>query len=182
MGKEMNGFRKMQERLIAEGWFVGWNMPCCQSCAWSEVPYKHEEGPFEGKEVDLSKVLFNHSQDCQIDSDGEDCSSCDGDGMIDNPDYDADDGDTEEYIECDYCGGEGILYGSFDTNELGFEPDTSVEGFACMPPEIAGSSVFCFDGTENGVQNLKDVLQLIEDCGCTINWNGSGDSRIEISW
>ena len=147
-------FSKMQEALRAEGWFVEWNMPCCQSCAWSEVPL----------DADHTKALFNHSQDCQIDSDGEDCPDCDGDGMIDNPDYDPDDGDAEQYIECDHCGGEGILYDSFD--DLDYEPDTSVFGFACMPPEVAGSSTFCFDGSDEGVENFKAVIPLIEASGC----------------
>jgi len=163
-------FSKMQEALRAEGWFVEWNMPCCQSCAWGEVPF----------DVDHTKALFNHSQDCEIDSEGEDCSSCDGDGMIDNPDYDPDDGDAEQYIDCDYCGGEGILYGSFDN--LDYEPDVSVSGFACMPPEVAGSSTFCFDGSDEGVANLKAVLPIIEASGCKVNWNGSGDTRPDISW
>ena len=163
-------FSKMQEALRAEGWFVEWNMPCCQSCAWGEVPF----------DVDHTKALFNHSQDCEIDSEGEDCSSCDGDGMIDNPDYDPDDGDAEQYIDCDYCGGEGILYGSFD--DLDYEPDVSVSGFACMPPEVAGSSTFCFDGSDEGVANLKAVLPIIEASGCKVNWNGSGDTRPDISW
>jgi len=115
-------FAKMQEALRAEGWFVEWNMPCCQSCAWAEVDHD-----------DLSKVLFNHSQDCELDNEGEGCPDCEGDGTIDNPYYDSDEPDedgNDQYIECDYCGGEGILYGSFDTNELGFEPDVSVHGFA----------------------------------------------------
>ena len=166
----MNGFRKMQETLGRQGWFVGWNLPCCQTCAWGEASYLAE---------DTSKVLFNHSQDCEIDSEGEDCSSCDGDGMIDNPDYDPDDGDAEQYIDCDYCGGEGILYGSFD--DLDYEPDVSVSGFACMPPEVAGSSTFCFDGSDEGVENFKAVIPLIEASGCKVNWNGSGDTRPYIS-
>lgn len=58
-------FYKLQERLREEGWYVGWNLPCCQSCAWSELPWKHEEGPFKGEELDFDKVLFNHSQDCE---------------------------------------------------------------------------------------------------------------------
>jgi len=163
-------FSKMQEALRAEGWFVEWNMPCCQSCAWGEVPF----------DADHTKALFNHSQDCEIDSEGEDCSSCDGDGMIDNPDYDPDDGDAEQYIDCDYCGGGGILYGSFD--DLDYEPDVSVSGFACMPPEVAGSSMFCFDGSAEGVANFKAVLPIIEASGCKVNWNGSGDTRPDISW
>ena len=178
-------FSKMQEALRAEGWFVEWNMPCCQSCAWAEIPLNHEVGPFKGDPIDLEKVLFNHSQDCELDNEGEDCSSCEGDGMIDNPDYDdlePDEDGNDQYIDCDYCGGEGILYGSFDTNELGFEPDTSVDGFSCYPPTHQSDSTFCFDGDEKGVQNLKDVIPLIEQSGCKVDWNGRGDSRPTISW
>jgi len=58
----MNGFRKLQQRLREEGWYVEWNLPCCQTCAWDSVPFEFEDGT----EVDLSKVLFNHSQDCEV--------------------------------------------------------------------------------------------------------------------
>ena len=30
-------FKTLQKNLRAEGWFVEWNMPCCQSCAWADV-------------------------------------------------------------------------------------------------------------------------------------------------
>jgi len=176
----MNGFRKLQERLREEGWFVEWNMPCCQSCAWGSLPWKHEEGPFKGEELDLSKVLFNHSQDCEIyDEDEEECSSCEGEGMIDNDRYEDDPKNEEQYLECDYCAGEGYLRGNF---EVDYEPDVRVDGFACMPPEVAKESSFCFDGDKQGVKNLKEIIPIIEECGCTINWNGSGDCRPTISW
>jgi hypothetical protein len=158
-------FYKMQEALRAEGWFVEWNLPCCRSCAWSEV--EHD---------DMSRVLFNYSQDCEIfNHDEEDCSSCDGTGFIELED------DGERYTEdCDYCAGEGVLRGSYDN--LDFEPDVSVSGFACMPPEVAKESLFCFDGSDEGVKNLKAVLPLIEQAGCKVHWNKDGGSRIEISW
>ena len=34
----------MQQRLREEGWYVAWNLPCCQSCAWGELPYEFEDG------------------------------------------------------------------------------------------------------------------------------------------
>lgn len=177
-------FARMQEALRAIGWYVEWNRPCCQSCAWAEVPDKHEVGPFKGQEIDLSKVLFNHSQDCEIyDENEEECSSCLGDGMIDNPDYDSDEPDedgNEQYVECDYCVGEGYLRGSYE--DLGYEPDVSVDGFACMPPTECGGSYFCFDGGKEGVANFKAVGPVIEAAGCEINWTGNGDARPEISW
>jgi hypothetical protein len=159
-------FAKLQTRLREEGWFVEWNMPCCQTCAWSEV--EHD---------DLSKVLFNHSQDCEIADDfEEECSSCEGEGTLVEGEF----GDeNQEYVECSYCGGEGYLRGSY---EVDYEPDVSVHGFACMPPEIAGSSMFCFDGTDEGVANLKAIIPIIEECGCNIDWNGSGNARPEIRW
>lgn len=166
-------FAKMQEALRAEGWFVEWNMPCCQSCAWAEV--EHD---------DLSKVLFNHSQDCEIDDGNEmECSSCEGDGMVESSDYDdtePDEDGNEQYVECDYCAGEGYLRGSYEG--LDYEPDVSVSGFACMPPESAGESLFCFDGSDQGVLNFKSILSIIEGSGCKVDWNGSGDSRPLIEW
>ena len=153
----MNGFRKMQERLTEEGWFVGWNLPCCQSCAWSEVPL----------EADLSKVLFNHSQDCEVYVEGEECPACEGEG------YDL---DTDE--DCTECYGQGEIQEDFDPSGY----DTSVHGFICNSPEQQNSSVFCFDGSKEGVENFKAIMPIIEECGVEINWNGSGDSRIELSW
>lgn len=158
----MNGFRKMQERLTEEGWFVGWNLPCCQTCAWDEVVW------MENAPDDLSKVLFNHSQDCEVDFDTE-CTSCDGEGGS----Y------AEEWVECEDCDGAGYVPSE---NPPDFEPDTSVEGFVCYPPEETEGSLFCFDGTPEGVDNLKNVIPLIEECGCTVHWNGSADSRVEICW
>ena len=158
-------FDRMQEALRAEGWFVEWNMPCCQSCAWSEV--EHD---------DTSKVLFNHSQDCEIDgATEEECTSCEGDGFVELED------DGEAYTEdCDYCGGEGVLRGSYDN--LDYEPDVRVNGFACMPPEIAGGSTFCFDGSDEGVAKFKAIIPLIKASGCNVDWNGRGDTRPEINW
>ena len=152
-------FARMQEALRAEGWFVEWNLPCCQSCAWGEV--EHD---------DLSKVLFNHSQDCEVyDENEEDCEYCDGTGF-----------DDEEDVHCGHCEGEGFVSGDFE--DLDYEPDTSVGGFVCMPPTECDGSMFCFDGTDEGVANFKAIIPLIEESGCKVNWNGSGDTRPDISW
>lgn len=145
----MNGFRKLQERLRTEGWYVGWNHYCCQSCAWEDVPYEHEEGPFAGKDVNLDKVLFNHSQDCEV------------------------------YFEENYF--------NEDTQEYEYPEEVTkdylVDGsFVCYTPEQQNSSLFCFSGQEQGVKNLTEILPIIEECGCTYNWCGTGKSRIEISW
>lgn len=124
----MNGFRKLQERLTQEGWFVGWGLPCCQSCAWAELP----------DDIDFEKVLFNHEQDCEIE-------------------IEEGDEDFFDRLEEDY--GTGILQ-----------------------PEEQSSSYFCFSGNKKGVANLKAILPIIEECGCSIRWDGTGKTRPEISW
>ena len=161
-------FAKMQEALLEEGWFVGWNLPGCQSCAWSSLPYEFESGPNKGKEVDYSKVLFNHSQDCEVYIEGEECPDCEGEG------YDM---DTDE--DCMTCLGMG------EVSEDALDPaeyDTSVDGFVCYNPTDCDGSYFFFDGSKEGVENLKAILPIIEASGCEVNWSGDGDSRIEINW
>jgi hypothetical protein len=63
----MNKFDTLKDRLQEHGWYLGWALPCCQSCAWMELPMEHKDGPFKGQEVDYDKVLFNHEQDCLLD-------------------------------------------------------------------------------------------------------------------
>lgn len=164
----MNGFRILQQRLRKEGWYVGWNLPCCQNCAWGELPYEFEDGT----EIDFSKVLFNHSQDCEVDLDGDDCPACDGNG--------GDESEDGEWFDCERCDGEGYVFEAYDGDSA--DLDESVHGFTCLTPEAQHYSVFCFDGSKEGVKNLKAILPIIEECGCTIHWNGKGDTRPEITW
>ena len=173
----MNGFEKMQERLREEGWYVGWNEPCCQSCAWGGLPmYLDEE---ETIDVDYSKVLFNHSQDCEVYVEGEECTECHGECEIENPDYDEDDEDSEEYIDCPECFGVGEIEEGLDISQY----DTSVDGFVCYYPEQLGSSYFCFDGSKEGVENFKAIMPIIEECGVSIDsFDESGKSRITLRW
>jgi hypothetical protein len=160
----VNGFRQLQERLREEGWYVGWNLPCCQSCAWSELPDTFADGT----DIDLSKVLFNHSQDCEVDHDYVECETCDESGYLDD--------DCLE--ECADCAGEGYTK---TLNEEG-DFDTSVSGFVCHTPEQQLTSTFCFDGSKKGVKNLKTIIPIIEECGCKIHWDGTGKYRPDISW
>jgi len=51
-----------------------------------------------------------------------------------------------------------------------------------MPPTECDGSMFCFDGTDEGVANFKAIIPLIEESGCKVNWNGSGKTRPDISW
>jgi RecJ-like exonuclease len=157
----MNGFRKLQERLTEEGWYVGWNLPCCQSCAWMEVP----------DEADLEKVLFNHSQDCEVEQDYSTCNACLGEGEIEDED--------NEWTYCEECEGTGEIV---ETCHNYLEYDSSVGGFLCHTPEQQSESTFCFNGDKKGVKNLKAILPIIEECDCTIHWNGSGGQRPTIEW
>lgn len=152
----MNGFRKLQERLTQEGWYVGWNHYCCQTCGWNEVPY----------EADFDKVLFNHSQDCELDiyEDHYKCEECDGEGYVDD-------------AGCLACDEYGYIVPPEDKAGL-IEED----GFICFPPEMQFSSLFCFSGSDKGTQNLIEILPIIEECGCKWYWDKTGSSRIEISW
>lgn len=181
MKSEMNGFYKMQERLREEGWFVGWNLPCCQSCAWGSLPMYldaeyDEEGyliredadgnKIEYEDVDFTKVLFNHSQDCEVWIDGEECPKCDGDGYLEDD-------------ECEYCGGVGEIDEGLDASRY----DTSVSGFICNYPDQQNSSYFCFDGSKEGVANFKAIIPIIEECGVkVVHFSESGETRIELSW
>ena len=177
----MNAFRVMQQRLKEEGWYVGWNEPCCQSCAWSCLPdyfdaqydkdgYLIREDAngkrIEYVDLDYSKVLFNHSQDCEVYAE-EDCEACEGEG------YDEDDED------CTACNGTGMMFSEdMDIEEF----DTSVEGFVCNSPEQQDGSLFCFDGSKKGVENLKTIIPIIEECGVSVGWDETGETRISLSW
>lgn len=59
-------FYKMKHLLQEQGWYVGWAHPCCQTCAWQEIPFEHPDGPREGEQIDFNKLLFNHEQDCDM--------------------------------------------------------------------------------------------------------------------
>ena len=86
-----NKLEVLFDRLREEGWYCGWAELCCQSCAWACLPYEHEVGKFKGEEIDFSKCLFNHEQDCAVDIDdweeGEEAyydmlENWDGDGTM----------------------------------------------------------------------------------------------------
>lgn len=159
----MNGFRKLQERLTQEGWYVGWGLACCQSCAWMDVP---DTLP-DGTEVDLTKVLFNHEQDCELD-DADECAACHGEGWSEETDDD-----------CTDCNGTGLYYITEDGEQLDKD---SYAVYPTNPPEIQDYSTFCFNGDKTGVENLKAILPIIKECGCDIDWDGKGDQRPTISW
>jgi hypothetical protein len=45
-----------------------------------------------------------------------DCPECEGSGQVENPEYDEDDEDSEEYVDCEECEGTGEVEGQ-DLNE-----------------------------------------------------------------
>lgn len=139
-----HNFYKLKQRLQEQGWYVAWAHPCCQTCAWQEVPYEHPDGPNQGKELDSNKLLFNHEQDCNMECEYDE----------ENDEYILPDGMTRD----DYC------------------------TFPTFKPEQTSGSLFCFNGDEQGVKNLIEVLPIIEECGCTWGWNKAGNSRIYIGW
>lgn len=191
----MNGFRKMQEALREHGWYVGWNLPCCQTCAWAELPYEFEDG----SEIDFSKVLFNHSQDCEFElydlimdhfeelyeDDDEVQKALNVESEIDVDEFMDLYEDARDAVEDGNRTAVDDLFNQYGMGHLLEEMgdlDTSVSGFACYKPEDQESSLFCFDGSKKGVKNFKEIIPIIEKCGCQVFWNGDGNSRPEISW
>lgn len=74
----------------------------------------------------------------------------------------------------------------FDRVLFNHEQDCEMEcAFDTLPhysPEQQTDSAFCFSGTPEGVENLKKILPIIEECGCSWSWNEKGHQRISISW
>jgi hypothetical protein len=154
-----NKLEKLFDRLREEGWYCGWAHTCCQSCAWMDVPdyfdAKYDKDGYliredkdgneiEYEEVDLSKVLFNHEQDC----------------CIDEEDWEGDEDDYYDMLE-------------------------NYDGDGTMPTFTSDQitdSTFCFDGSKEGVENLKAILPIIEECDCEIHWDGTGGMRPTIRW
>jgi len=73
----------------------------------------------------------------------------------------------------------------WDDEELDEETEDAeleYDHISTLSSDQMSSSCFCFDGRKEGVKNLKAILPIIEEMGCTYNWNGKGDQRIEIDW
>lgn len=150
---DMNGYQKMKVALEHQGWYVGWALGYFQNDAWWNVPTVFpSDHPHAGKEVDLDKCLFNIIQDVELE-----------DEYILGLDLKLDDGeiDDEEHE---------------DLSAEHYEDEDYVEPYET--PEEASSSAFCF----GNVKALKEIIPLIEECGCTVDWNGSITRRPYISW
>ena len=97
-------------------------------------------------------------------------------------------GESVDFSKClfnheqDCCVDEDDFEGSEDEFEDMLE---SYDGDGTMPtfsPDQISESAFCFDGSKEGVKNLKEIIPIIEECGCEIRWNGEGGIRPSISW
>ena len=52
------GFYKLQKALREEGWYVEWKEASQGSHVWEDMPISHQEGPFEGINIDEGKCLL----------------------------------------------------------------------------------------------------------------------------
>jgi len=156
-----NKLEKLFDRLRKEGWYCGWAHYCCTSCAWDDVPDYHdakydEEGYLITEDADGNEIEYK-SVDLRkvLFNHEQDCAI--------EPDEFEDEDEEEAYYEMlDNYDGEGTMP-THTPNEI-FE------------------SCFCFAGDKEGVKNLKSILPIIEEMGCTYHWNGKGDTRISIDW
>ena len=193
-----NKLEVLFDRLREEGWYCGWAHYCCQTCAWMDVPdyfdpqydkdgyliREDKDGnPIEYKDVDLNKVLFNHSQDCQYDIHEEFMQS----GLLEEGEDDFfEELEAAQWAEED--GEEGVVlevakaWGVESVLENQPEGLINQGSFVCYTPDMQTESCFCFSGDKQGVKNLKAILPIIEEMGCSYSWNGKGDTRISIDW
>ena len=118
------------------------------------------------------------------------CSSC---AWMDVPDYHESGPFKEESVNFDKCLFnheqdcciEEDEFDSEEEEEAYYEMLDNYDGEGTMPTYTQNEifdSCFCFSGDKAGVKNLKAILPIIEEMGCTYNWNGKGDTRISIDW
>ena len=149
----MNGYYKMKAALEQQGWYVGWALGFFQDEAWCNTPYEFPpDHPRAGEKVDSDKCLFNIIQDVQLE-----------DEYILELDDKLEAGEIDEETYEDLCD-------EFYEDENYEEPYES--------PDEADGSCFCF----GNVETLKEIIPIIEECGCEVNWNGSITRRPYISW
>lgn len=152
---------RIQAKLRELEWFVEWNVDYTQSFAWMIIE-EHWAGPYEGEEVDPDKVLFNISQDCEVDEPWPECEACEGTRLQ---------GDDT----CPQCEGQGkLIPPDVDRFDCSFRES----GFICYHPEQVNSSYFAF----GDAKAVRSVLPLIRACGCKVVWDGDPETRLLISW
>lgn len=159
----------MKQALESEGWVVEYNYWCCQSCGWTAI----QDRCSRNEAIDPNKVLFCHEQDVCVEKDIE-CPNCYGDAEIEVDCHSCESvyGDVDE--DCHECGGTG-----FYTN-LCDECDGTgriYEDEPVDPAEIEGTHFAMGDAEE-----FQKVLPLIENSGCTVEWNGTQEQRPYINF
>lgn len=140
------GFYRLQKRLRDEGWYVEWTDAVLLSHAWVDRPAYHNEGPFEGIEIDDTKCFV--------------CCVGDLDDLLTPPEgllldeeiaqwYE----DAYEKLQNDDMEGLAEMVGQSVVDKL-FNPS----------PEVWGGNFFMLH--PQGIENLQAVLPLFEACGC----------------
>jgi hypothetical protein len=149
---DTNGFYNMKEALEKEGWYVGWAEGYFQDEAWCNVPDVFPDGHPHAGK----KVDLDKCLFNIIqDVEKEDDFIVELDRKLEVGEINWE--QHEELLEAFY--------------------DDDYEEQVWSPKEI-DNSCFCF----GNVKTLKEVIKLIEDAGCDVQWNGSIKQRPTISW
>ena len=156
------GFYKLQKALRKEGWYVEWKEASQGSHVWEDMPMSHQEGPFEGIDIDEGKCLltfvdeqdlfYSYLHDGLPRPDGLSDDEWDAirDDLIESLSFE---GDLEPLT--DFLGGE--------ERWLSF-----IDGLPDPTPEGLGGNYFmlCL-WRDDALENLKAVLPIFESCGCS---------------
>lgn len=106
-------------------------------------------------EADLDKCLFNIIQDVENYDYIEEAEAA----LREEFGIGEDDDETEEFLDA--------------IEELYEDAEDEY-----LTPEQVDGSHFCFGNKKT----LKEIIPIIEECGCTVDWNGKKDTRPYISW
>jgi hypothetical protein len=118
--------------------------------------YMQSDGWFEcPDDADLDKCLFNIIQDVECYDFIEDGEA----GLREQFGIGEDDEETEEFLDA--------LDELYEAAEQEY-----------LTPDQVDGSCFCFANKKT----LKEIIPIIEECGCTVDWNGKLDTRPFISW
>ena len=157
------GFYRLQKRLREAGWYVEWTYALQGGHAWEDMPMRHQEGPHKGLDIDMTKCLISFTGD-PFD-------------RLEYPDDMSDEEHEEWHEKIDGRLSEGDMDGVAELTGHDW-----VNRLQDASPESWGGNEFMFNGCDEGLANLIEILPLIEECGCSYkNYNpASGD--IDIRW
>ena len=165
-------FYVLQKKLREEGWYVEWSPASDGGDAWVDVPAVHEEGPFEGLEIDQNKCLlaFTNFDDERLHPWAylprpEGLSDEEWDVEVQNLMDSLHDGDIGPIVE--FLGGEDQW-----ESLLASIPENTPEGL--------GGNYFMMSGKDIALENLNAVLPFFAECGCS--YKDVSREGIEIEW